>query len=93
MHEIHLYSIKYGVENKFVKIKDLVHRVFKIISLNQGICVKASYLRRDYKLPEVDALILASAIYTGYKHFYTFDKDFENLDNIRIEKTIIHYLK
>lgn len=93
IHEIHMYSIKFGVENKFMEIKEPLHSLFKIIPLSQDICIKASHIRRNYKLPEIDALILASAVHERYKHFYTFDKDFEKLDNNRIIETIIHYLK
>ena len=93
IHEIHMYSIKFGVENRFMEIKEPLHSLFKIIPLSQDICIKASHIRRNYKLPEIDALILASAIHEKYKHFYTFDKDFEKLDNNRIMETIIHYLK
>ena len=93
IHEIHMYSIKFNVEDKFIKVKDLLHSLFKIIFLNQSICIKASYIRRDYKLPEIDSLILATAIENKYTNFYTFDKDFEKLNKKRIEETTIHYLK
>ena len=93
IHEIHMYSIKFGVENRFMEIKEPLHSLFKIIPLSQDICIKASHIRRNYKLPEIDALILASAVHEKYKHFYTFDKDFEKLNNNRIMETIIHYLK
>jgi len=93
IHEIHMYSIKFGVENRFMEIKEPLHSLFKIIPLSQDICINASHIRRNYKLPEIDALILASAVYEKYKHFYTFDKDFEKLNNNRIMETIIHYLK
>ncbi len=93
MHEIHMCSIKFGVEDKFIEIKKLLHSLFKIVPLHQDTCLKASYIRGDYKLPEVDALVLASAVHEKYKHFYTFDKDFEKLDNRVIGETKIHYLK
>ncbi len=93
IHEIHMYSVKFNVEDKFVKIKKPLHSLFKIIPINQDICVKASYVRKDHKLPEIDALILATAVHEKYRHFYTFDKDFEKLNGKRIEETIIHYLK
>ena len=93
IHEIHMYSVKFGVEDRFMEIKEPLHSLFKIIPLSQDICIKASHIRRNYKLPEIDALILASAVHEKYKHFYTFDKDFEKLDSKRIMETIIHYLK
>ena len=93
IHEIHMYSVRYGVEDRFTKVKELMHRLFKIIPINQDVCVKASYVRRGHKLPEIDALILATAVHEKYPHFYTFDKDFEKLNNKKIEETTIHYMK
>ena len=93
IHEIHMYSIKFNVEDKFIKIKESLHNLFKIIPLNQDICVETSHIRRRYRLPEIDALILATAIHEKYTHFYTFDKDFEELNKIRIKETMIYYLK
>ncbi len=93
IHEIHMYSIRFGVEDRFIEIKDLLDNIFKIVPLNQEICLKASCIRYNYGLPEVDALILASAVYGRYGHFYTFDKDFEELDGTQIEETMIHYLR
>lgn len=93
IHEIHMYSIKFGVEDGFIKIKESLHNLFKIISLNQDICIKASHIRWKYKLPEIDALILATAVYGKYTHFYTFDEDFKELNDKRIEETTVHYLK
>jgi len=93
IHEIHMYSVRFNVEDKFMKIKETLHKLFKIIPINQDICVKASHLRKEYKLPEVDSLILATAIHHKYKHFYSFDKDFEKINNKIIEGVRIHYLK
>lgn len=93
IHEIHMYSIKFNVEDKFIDVKELLHSLFKITPLHQDICIKASHIRRKYGIPEVDALILASAVYERYKHFYTFDKDFVELDNKIIGETRVHYLK
>jgi len=93
MHEIHMYSVRYGVEDRFIKVKELMHKLFKILPLNQDICLKATHIRRKHGLPEVDALILATAVHEKYPHFYTFDKDFEKLNNKKIEETTIHYMK
>ena len=93
VHEIHMYSVKFNVEDKFIKAKELLHKLFKIVPLNQDICLKASYIRREYRLPEVDSLILASAVHERYKHFYTFDGDFEELNGKAVEETMIHYLR
>jgi len=93
IHEIHMYSVKFNVEDKFTKIKNSLYNLFKVIPLNQDICIKASHIRKTHKLPAIDALILATAIQEKYTHFYTFDKDFEKLNNKRIQETTIHYLK
>jgi len=93
IHEIHMYSIKFNVEDKFINIKEPLHKLFKITPLNQNICIKASHIRRKYKLPEIDALILATAVYEKYPYFYTFDKDFEKLNDIKIEETTIYYVE
>ncbi|MCE4599245.1 MAG: PIN domain-containing protein [Desulfurococcales archaeon] len=92
IHEIHVYSIRYNVEDRFIEIKELLHKLFKVEPITQDVCMKASHIRIKYGLPEVDALILATAINGGYKHFFTFDRDFKKLDNDTIENTIIHYL-
>jgi len=92
IHEIHMYSIKFGVENKFLEVKTLLHKLLRIEPLNQDICFKASHLRKTYKLPEIDSLVLATAVCLKYKHFYTFDKDFKELNNNVIEETLVHYL-
>ena len=92
IHEIHLYSIKFNVEAKFLQIKELLAKLFTIAPLNQEACIKASTLRTLYKLPEVDSLILATAICNRYNHFYTFDKDFRELNNKNIEGTTVHWL-
>ena len=93
IHEIHMYSIRFNVEDKFIKIKESLHKLFRIEPLTQDICINASHLRKKYKLPEIDSLILATATYHKYKHFYTFDKDFEKLNNTMIKETLIHYLE
>ncbi len=93
VHEIHTYSIRFNVEEKFIKAKELLHKLFKIVPLNQDICLKASYIRKNYRLPEIDSLILASALHGKYKHFYTFDEDFRELNDKIIEETRIHYLE
>jgi len=93
IHEIHVYSLKYGAEKKFLEIKEALNRIFKVMPLTQEVCIRASYLRMEYGLPEVDSLILATAVEAKCKDFYTFDKDFERLDERTIEETIVHYIK
>ena len=92
IHEIHMFSIKLGVETKFLDIKTLLDKLFRIEPLNQSICIKASHLRKTYKLPEIDSLVLATVVCLKYKHFYTFDRDFKELNNNVVEETLIHYL-
>ena len=60
-----MYSIRFGVEERFTGVKKALHKLFKIVPLTQGTCIKASHLRRTYGLPEVDALILATAVTEG----------------------------
>ena len=92
LHEIHYYSIKYGVERDFLKIKDALTKIFRIIPLTQEICITASQLRRKYNLPEVDSIILSSAIEYSNQYFYTFDRDFKQLNLKKIKNTQIHYI-
>ena len=66
IHEIHMYSVRYGVEDRFAKVKELIHKLLKIIPINQDICLKATHIRRKHDLPEVDALILATAVHEKY---------------------------
>ncbi|MCE4599062.1 MAG: PIN domain-containing protein [Desulfurococcales archaeon] len=65
IHEIHMYSIRYNVEDRFIGIKELLHKLFKVEPITQDVCMKASRIRIEYGLPEVDALILATAINRG----------------------------
>ena len=86
IHEIHMYSIRFNVENKFIKVKESLHKLFKIVPLNQNICLTASHIRRNHKLPEIDSLILATAVHEKYI-------DFEKLNNKVVGETAVHYLK
>ncbi len=47
---------------------------------------------RKLGLPEIDALILATAVVNGFSEFYTFDGDFEGLDGKRVGATLVRYL-
>ncbi|MCE4599764.1 MAG: PIN domain-containing protein [Desulfurococcales archaeon] len=60
-----MYSIRYKVEDRFIRIKELLHELFKVEPITQDVCMKASRIRIKYGLPEVDALILATAINGG----------------------------
>ena len=92
LHEIHMYSIRFGVEDKFIEVKESLHKLFRVEPLSQDVCVKASHLRKSYGVPEVDSLILATAVFLEYNYFYTFDDDFKELNNKVIEKTMVRYL-
>ena len=92
IHELHMYSVRFNVEDRFIQVKEKLHNLFKIIPLTQSVCIKASYFRRNYSLPEIDSLILASAVSSKCKHFYTFDRDFEKLHSRVVEGVKVHYL-
>lgn len=92
IHEIHVLSIRLGVSDRFLRIKDDLDRLFDVIGLSQGTCIRASNLRVNFKMPEVDSLILSTAVENGYRNFYTFDADFEELNGEKVGETTIHYL-
>lgn len=93
VHEIHFYSVKYHVENRFLRVKKALNRMFKILPLNQKICVKASRLRSQYGLPEIDSLILATAVSARYEEFYTLDRDFTMLNGKTVEATRVNFIE
>jgi len=93
IHELYFFSVKYGVEERFKQIKEYIEQIFKVEHLTQEICLEAARLRREYRLPEVDSLILATATINNYAYFYSFDEDFKELDNERIRNTTIYYLR
>ncbi len=93
IHEIHTLSLRNGVEERFLKIKENLIRLFDVLELTQGICLRASRLRMEFGIPEVDSLILATAVEERFRNFYTFDRDFKDLDGERIEETFIHYIE
>lgn len=92
LHEVYMYSLKYGVEERFLKVKEALERIFKVLPLTQETCLRASHLRIRYRLPEVDSLILATAVEARCRNFYTFDDDFEQLDGEVIEGTRVHHI-
>ena len=92
IHEIHACCLKFGVEERFAGLKEILHKLFKIVLLDQGACIEASYMRKVHELPEIDSLMLATAVRGGYGHFYTFDRDFEKLNGNKLGATVIHYL-
>lgn len=52
----------------------------------------AARIRLERGVPEVDSLILATAVEAGYDTFYTFDVDFRRLNGETIGQTKIVYL-
>lgn len=87
-----MYSIRYGVESKFIEVKRMLEELFNIIDLSQDACIIASRLRYSFNLPEVDSLVLASAIASKYDVFYTFDGDFKVLNGRVIEGVKVMFL-
>ncbi len=92
IHEIHTLSLRNGVEDRFLRIKEDLVRLFGVLELTQGICLRASRLRMKFSIPEVDSLILATALEEGLRNFYTFDRDFKDLNGKRVDGTLIHYI-
>ncbi|WP_341871675.1 PIN domain-containing protein [Pyrolobus fumarii] len=70
----------------------LLERVFKIHELARGAALTAARIRLERGVPEVDSLILATAVEAGYDTFYTFDVDFRRLNGETIGQTKIVYL-
>ena len=93
IHELYNLALRLGVADRFNEAKRLIEKAFKVHPLSQEACLKATELRHRYRLPEVDALILATAIANGYTKFYTFDKDFQSLHSTVIEGTEVIYLE
>ncbi|AEM39006.1 hypothetical protein Pyrfu_1141 [Pyrolobus fumarii 1A] len=66
--------------------------MFKIHELARGAALTAARIRLERGVPEVDSLILATAVEAGYDTFYTFDVDFRRLNGETIGQTKIVYL-
>ncbi len=92
IHELYLIAKKLNVADRFFEAKELIEKAFRVHPLSQEVCIKAAELRYSYKLPEVDALILATAIVNKYSEFHTFDNDFQHLEGSVLEGTKIVYL-
>ncbi len=93
VHELYTIALRLNVAEKFMEAKQLIEKAFTIHPLTQEACMKASHLRVAYGLPEVDALILATAVVNGYAKFFTFDTDFKKLDGVKVEGTTVVYLR
>jgi len=64
IHEIGYYAKRMEVEEEFIKIKPKLHKFIKPLEIDQETCIQATTLRTMEKLPEVDALIAATAYAT-----------------------------
>ncbi len=93
IHELYSLALRFGVADRFSEAKKLIEKAFRVHQLTQEVCIKAAELRQSYRLPEVDSLILATAIVNKYSEFHTFDNDFEDIDGREIEGTKIVYLR
>lgn len=92
LHEIYYYALKLGVVDKFLAIKSRLGELVKTEGITEDICYAASELRMKYKLPEIDSLILSTAISLHYPIFYTYDADFMKINGKRINNTLIKHL-
>ena len=89
IHEISYYSKKMSIEERFIDIKPKLNQLVKPLAIDQEVCLQASHLRVAYGLPEIDALIAATAVRYDMNYFYTFDEDFGQLHNKKIQNTRI----
>ncbi|PUA32933.1 MAG: hypothetical protein B9J98_03340 [Candidatus Terraquivivens tikiterensis] len=89
IHEIEYYSRKIGVETKFMEIKPKLYKLVRPLQVDQEVCSYAISLRDLEKLPEMDALIAATAIRYGINYLYTFDEDFARLHNRSVQGTVM----
>ncbi len=80
LHELAYIAFKRGLGEKLEEALLLVESVFRVHGLSRDAAILAARLRVEHRLPEVDALIAATAVAEGYSVFYTFDSDFERLD-------------
>ena len=92
-----LLEVKYRIAKKFglEKAEETVITLeniqnISILPVSTGIAKFAANLRIKYYSPErqlsfIDTINLATAISAGCKKFYTGDKDFEGVDEIKVE--------
>ncbi len=93
IHELYTLAMRLGTGDRFPEAKRLIEKAFNIHPLSQEVCIKAAELRHTYRLPEVDAVILATAIVNRYSEFHTFDRDFQHINGMKLESTKIVYLE
>ena len=93
IHELYVVAARRGVAERFTEAKQLIERAFKLHGITQEVSIKAGEIRLRYGIPEVDSIILATAVESGYSVFYTFDADFQKLNGETVETTRIAFLK
>jgi len=92
IHELLVVAERRGVGDRFAEAKQLVERAFRVHGVSQEVAIRAAMLRLEHSLPEIDAIILASAVVNGYEEFYSFDTDFQELNGRVIGSTKVVYL-
>ena len=91
IHELLVVAERRSAGNRFAEAKQLVEKAFGVHGVSQEVAIRAAMLRLEHGLPEVDAIILASAVVNGYKEFYSFDADFQRLNGRVIDSTKVVY--
>ncbi len=92
IHELVYLAIRRGLGDRLSEALMLVQSAFKIHGLGEREAIRAAGIRAEHRLPEVDSLILATAVENGYQVFYTFDSDFERLNGLRVRGTRVVHL-
>ncbi len=92
LHELAYIALRRGLGEKLGEALLLVEGVFRVHGLSRDAALLAARLRVEHSLPEVDALIMATAVVEGYEVFYTFDSDFEKLNGKVLSGTMVSYL-
>ncbi len=92
IHELAYIVLRRRLEEKLGEALLLVERVFRVHELSREAALLAARLRVEHGLPEVDALVVATAVVEGYEVFYTFDRDFEKLNDVVLDGTRVVYL-
>lgn len=92
LHELVYLLSRRGLGDSLEDAVALVERGLRLHVLGREAAITAAQLRLRYRLPEVDSLILATAVTEGYSVFYSFDRDFAELSGKTIGSTKIHYL-
>jgi len=92
LHELAHILLRRSLGTRLEDVLALLERAFTLHGVTREVAVTAARLRLSHRLPEVDALILATAVEEGYDVFYSFDNDFAELDGQEIGSTTVRYL-